>query len=49
MKKFSREKILKIAEEKNVEFIRLQFVDILGIIKMWQLQLNSCQKHSMER
>src|SRR6056297_1888074 len=33
MKKFSREKILKIAEEKNVEFIRLQFVDILGIIK----------------
>ena len=33
MEKFSREKILKIAEEKNVEFIRLQFVDILGIIK----------------
>lgn len=33
MEKFSREKILRVAEEKNVEFIRLQFVDILGIIK----------------
>lgn len=33
MEKISREKILRIAEEKNVEFIRLQFVDILGIIK----------------
>ena len=33
MEKFSREKILRIAEEKDVEFIRLQFVDILGIIK----------------
>ena len=33
MEKHSREKILRIAEEKNVQFIRLQFVDILGIIK----------------
>ena len=33
MEKYSREKILKLADEKNVEFIRLQFVDILGIIK----------------
>jgi len=33
VEKYSREKILQLADEKNVEFIRLQFVDILGIIK----------------
>lgn len=33
LEKFSRKKILKLAEKRNVEFIRLQFVDILGIIK----------------
>lgn len=33
MEKFTREKILKLAEEKDVKFIRLQFVDILGTIK----------------
>ena len=33
MSKLSKEQILRLAEEKEVEFIRLQFVDILGIIK----------------
>jgi glutamine synthetase len=33
MSKLSKEDILRMAEEKEVEFIRLQFVDILGIIK----------------
>lgn len=31
--KFSREDIIKLAQEWNVRFIRLQFTDILGIIK----------------
>ncbi|MFW6280321.1 MAG: type I glutamate--ammonia ligase [Halanaerobium sp.] len=33
MSKLSKDDILRMAEEKEVEFIRLQFVDILGIIK----------------
>ncbi|MFW6381590.1 MAG: type I glutamate--ammonia ligase [Bacillota bacterium] len=33
MANYSKEDILKIAEEKNVKFIRLQFTDILGIVK----------------
>lgn len=33
MSELSKDDILRMAEEKEVEFIRLQFVDILGIIK----------------
>ncbi|MFN2339976.1 MAG: type I glutamate--ammonia ligase [Halanaerobium sp.] len=33
MSKYSKEDILKMAEEKNVKFIRMQFTDILGIVK----------------
>ncbi|MFW6028678.1 MAG: type I glutamate--ammonia ligase [Halanaerobiales bacterium] len=33
MSKYSKEDILEMAEENNVKFIRLQFVDITGIIK----------------
>ena len=33
MVKMSKEKILEKAKEQNVKFIRMQFVDILGIIK----------------
>ena len=33
MSEYSREDILKMAEEKNVKFIRMQFTDILGIVK----------------
>jgi len=33
MSKLSKDDILRIAEDREVEFIRLQFVDILGIIK----------------
>jgi glutamine synthetase len=33
MSKFSKEDILKMAKEKNVKFIRMQFTDILGIVK----------------
>lgn len=30
---FTKEQILKMAEEHNVKFVRLQFTDILGIVK----------------
>jgi glutamine synthetase len=33
MSKYSKEDILKLAQEENVKFIRLQFTDMLGIIK----------------
>lgn len=33
MSKYSKEDILRLAEENNVKFIRMQFVDITGIIK----------------
>lgn len=33
MSNYTKEDILKMAEENDVKFIRLQFVDILGIIK----------------
>ena len=30
---YSQEQMLKIIQEKNVEFLRLQFTDISGIVK----------------
>ena len=33
MERYSREEILNIVEEEDVEFIRLQFTDIFGILK----------------
>ncbi|MFW5995658.1 MAG: type I glutamate--ammonia ligase [Halanaerobiaceae bacterium] len=33
MPNFSKDDILSLADEKNVKFIRLQFTDILGIVK----------------
>ncbi|MFT3982311.1 MAG: type I glutamate--ammonia ligase [Lachnospiraceae bacterium] len=33
MKKFSKEEVIKLVEEEDVEFIRLQFTDIFGNLK----------------
>ena len=33
MSKYSKEDILRIVEEEDVEFIRLQFTDIFGALK----------------
>ena len=33
MGNYTREEILRIAEEEDVEFIRLQFTDMFGVIK----------------
>ena len=32
MSKYSREDIIRMAEEEGVEFIRLQFTDIFGML-----------------
>lgn len=44
MPKFTREDILKNAEEQNVKFIRLQFTDILGTIKNVEIPLSQLEK-----
>jgi len=33
MKRFSKEEVMKLVEEEDVEFIRLQFTDIFGNLK----------------
>ena len=33
MSHYTKEDIIRIVEEEDVEFIRLQFVDIFGILK----------------
>ncbi|WP_018660288.1 type I glutamate--ammonia ligase [Heyndrickxia acidiproducens] len=44
MPKFTREDILKNAEEQNVKFIRLQFTDILGTIKNVEIPFSQLEK-----
>ena len=33
MAKYTKEQIIRICDEQDVEFIRLQFIDVLGIPK----------------
>lgn len=42
--RYSREDILKMAKEENVRFIRLQFTDLLGIIKNVEIPLSQLEK-----
>ncbi|WP_170007272.1 type I glutamate--ammonia ligase [Bacillus fonticola] len=44
MDKFSKEDIMRLAEEQNVKFIRLQFTDILGTIKNVEIPLSQLPK-----
>ena len=41
---YTREDILKIAEEQNVRFIRLQFTDLLGTIKNVEIPVSQLEK-----
>lgn len=41
MAKYTREEILEIVQDEDVEFITLQFVDIYGIIK--NMAVTACQ------
>lgn len=43
-KKYSREDILRLANEENVNFIRLQFTDIFGIIKNVEIPRSQLEK-----
>ncbi len=42
--KFTREDIMKMADEENVRFIRLQFTDLLGIIKNVEIPVGQLPK-----
>lgn len=44
MSEYSREDILRIAENENVRFIRLQFTDILGAIKNVEIPVSQLDK-----
>ena len=44
MSKFSKEDIFRIAKEENVKYIRLQFTDLLGIIKNVEIPVSQLEK-----
>ncbi|TVP84267.1 MAG: type I glutamate--ammonia ligase [Alkalicoccus sp.] len=44
MSKTTRKDILKMAEEENVKFVRLQFTDLLGIIKNVEIPVGQLEK-----
>jgi glutamine synthetase len=44
MLKYSREDILRLADEQGVKFIRLQFTDLLGIIKNVEIPVDQLTK-----
>ena len=44
MEKYTKEEILKIAKEKEVRFIRLQFTDILGTLKNVAISASQLEK-----
>lgn len=44
MTKYTREDIKRLAQEENVKYIRLQFTDILGIIKNVEIPISQLEK-----
>lgn len=44
MSKYTKEEILKDAQEKSVEFIRLQFTDVFGIMKNVAITIRQLEK-----
>ena len=44
MAKHTKEDIRRICEEQNVKYIRLQFTDILGTLKMLKFRLVNLKK-----
>jgi len=41
---FTRDDILKLAKERNVKFIRLQFTDVLGVLKNVEIPVGQLEK-----
>lgn len=44
MSKFTKEDIFRISKEENVKYIRLQFTDLLGIIKNVEIPVSQLEK-----
>jgi glutamine synthetase len=44
MSKYTKDDIIRISEEENVKFIRLQFTDILGTIKNVEIPISQLEK-----
>ena len=44
MGKYSKEDIQRLVKEENVNFIRLQFTDILGVIKNVEIPTSQLDK-----
>ena len=44
MGKYTKEDILRIAQEENVKFVRLQFTDILGQLKNVAITVSQLEK-----
>ncbi|MCK6257103.1 type I glutamate--ammonia ligase [Fictibacillus sp. WQ 8-8] len=44
MAKFTKENIMQIAKDENVRFIRLQFTDLLGVIKNVEIPVGQLEK-----
>ncbi|MFM1650923.1 type I glutamate--ammonia ligase [Brevibacillus sp. B_LB10_24] len=44
MSRYTKEEILRLAEEENVNFIRLQFTDLMGMIKNVEIPLSQLPK-----
>ena len=44
MTKYTREDIVRMAEEENVRFLRLMFTDILGTIKNVEVPISQLKK-----
>lgn len=44
MGKYTKEDILRIAQEENVKFVRLQFTDILGQLKNVAITVRQLEK-----
>ncbi|MCY7603936.1 glutamine synthetase, partial [Bacillus altitudinis] len=43
MAKYTREDIVKLVNEENVKYIRLQFTDILGTIKNVEIPVSQLE------
>ena len=44
MSKLTKEDILRDAKEKNVEFVRLQFTDVFGLMKNVAVTVSQLEK-----
>ena len=44
MSKYSKEDIMRMVEEEDVEFIRLQFTDIFGMLKNVAITASSLKR-----